>query len=171
MVVAMVVSVLGSHAISPLCQSRSTCRRLEPAVRIFALKRIVGVGISLPKILLLEPDDVVLLLRGLMVKRFVGGSKVRVSQHGDRPRHTPSKLLGAGIEYRGQILHGDAVADSIAARKDCGWVLVSLCHNEPSLLRPCFAIRAARCGCRRPASGPQPKSSVRSRGGSNRASD
>src|SRR5271157_5824332 len=148
---------------------RSIANGLEPAVGQFSLQRIVFEGVTLPKILLPNPDDVILLtLRVVPVPRLVLGNEVFISAGGDRAAHASNVHLGARVEQIWQIPYANAVAYVEAG----GHVpSISALHSGPSPLQPFRATRSARRGSCRPAFGRRTKPSVRSKGSRSRAID
>src|SRR5271163_4119600 len=108
---------------------QSIANGLEPAVGQFSLQRIVFEGVTLPKILLPNPDDVILLaLRVIPVPRLVLGNEVFISSGGDRTAHASNVHLGARVEQIWQILYPNAVAHIEAGRHVFS---ISAFHSEP----------------------------------------
>src|ERR1051326_3514091 len=149
--------------------ARSISRGFEPAVRQFGLQRVVLERISVPEILLPEPDDVELLwLPVVPVPSLVFREKVFVGAGGDCSAHAANVHLGAAVEQVRQILDANPVPDIEASGRVAG---LTAFHSEPSLRRSFRAIRAARRGSYRPAFLRHTGSSVRNRGTRNRATD
>src|SRR5712671_5094594 len=91
-------------------RSRSIRDGLKPAIREFGLQCIVVGRVLLPKILLTEPDDVILFRPAIPVKGFVLGNEVLVCASGDRSGDAARIDLRARVEQVRQILYSDAVA-------------------------------------------------------------
>src|SRR5438445_13560737 len=94
----------------PISADRPISNGLEPAIRKLGLQRIPLGGVLLPKILLAEPDDVILFEPAIAVKGFILGNEVLVGASSDRARDPARIHLRAGVEHVRNILDADAVA-------------------------------------------------------------
>src|SRR5208282_4761027 len=94
----------------PYSSISSTIDGLQPALRGLCLHRVIVEWVLRPKILLPEPNDVVLFQLAIPIESFVFGDKILVSASGDRSDNTAHIHLGAAVEQVRHVLDANPVA-------------------------------------------------------------